>query len=115
MLNENLKLDLIVHLNGKMLHSTALFKSFDIAFISELTFVLKRETFSMDENILFEGETGESLYYMCSGKATLIHKRSCSYIKDLTADAFLGECAFFSKKLRKASARSRTFTEVIRL
>lgn len=106
---------MIVHLNGKMLHSTALFKSFDIAFISELTFILKRETFSMDENILIEGEPGESLFYLCSGKATLVHKRSFSFIKDLIADDFLGECAFFSQKLRKASARSRTFTEVIRL
>jgi CRP-like cAMP-binding protein len=115
MLNENLRLEMIVHLNGKMLHSTALFKSFDIGFISELTFVLKRETFTMDENILLEGERGDTLYYLCSGKVSLIHKRSYSFIKDLHADDFLGECAFFSQKLRKASARSKTFTEVIKL
>lgn len=56
MLNENLRLEMIVHLNGKMLHSTSIFKSFDINFISELTFVLKRDTFSLDENIFVEGD-----------------------------------------------------------
>lgn len=59
MLNENLRLEMIVHLNGKMLHSTGIFKSFDISFISELTFVLKRETFTIDENIILEGDQGD--------------------------------------------------------
>ena len=52
MLNENLKLELIVHLNGKMLHDTILFSHFDMSFISELTFVLKRETYSIDELVI---------------------------------------------------------------
>jgi hypothetical protein len=51
MLNENLKFELIVHLNGKMLHMTPLFKNFDLQFLSELTFVLSRETFSIDDKI----------------------------------------------------------------
>jgi len=56
MLNENLRLEMIVHLNGKVLHSTSIFKSFDIAFIGELTFILKRETFTIDENVVLEGD-----------------------------------------------------------
>lgn len=96
MLNENLRIEMIVHLNGKMLHSTAIFKGFDLGFISELTFVLKRETFSMDENVFLEGDEGDCLYYMCSGKISIIHKRSLSFIKDLGCDDFMGECAFFS-------------------
>ena len=51
MLNENLKLEMIVHLNGKMLHDTPLFQNFDLMFISELTYMLKRETYSIDDNI----------------------------------------------------------------
>lgn len=51
MLTENLRLELIVHLNGKMLHETIIFKNFDVQFISELTFLLKRETFTIDELI----------------------------------------------------------------
>ena len=46
MLSEGLKLELIIHLNGRMLHNTPIFKNFDLQFLSELTFVLKKETFS---------------------------------------------------------------------
>jgi hypothetical protein len=42
MLNENLQLELIVHLNGKMLHETIVFSHFEMHFISELTFSLQR-------------------------------------------------------------------------
>ena len=115
MLNENLRLEMIVHLNGKMLHSTSLFKSFDIAFVSELTFVLKRETFTIDENVFVEGEQGDCLYYLCSGNVSIIHKKTLSFIKDLGSEDFMGECAFFSQGLRKATARSKTFTQVIKL
>jgi hypothetical protein len=49
MLNENLKLELMVHFNGRMLHDTNIFASFEIEFISEITFVLKRETYAIDD------------------------------------------------------------------
>lgn len=115
MLNENLKVELIVHLNGKMLHSTTVFKSFDIQFISELTFAIKRDTFFMGETLFVEDDMGDTLYYVCSGKIHLFHRKTYSFIKELRQDDFLGECAFFSQGFRKASARSSAFTEVITL
>lgn len=51
MLSESLKLELIIHLNGRMLHNTPIFKNFDLQFLSELTFVLKKETLSDDYKI----------------------------------------------------------------
>jgi hypothetical protein len=51
MLSESLKLQLIIHLNGRMLHSTSIFKLFDVIFLSELTFLLKKDIFSVDEQI----------------------------------------------------------------
>lgn len=51
MLNENLKLETTVHLNGKILHDTPIFKSFDIMFLSQLTFVIKKRIFTIDEHI----------------------------------------------------------------
>ena len=51
MLSENLRLELVVNLNGKMLHNTPIFKHFDIQFLSELTFSLKRETYSFGDTI----------------------------------------------------------------
>lgn len=52
---------------------------------------------------------------MCSGNISLFHKKTLSFIKDLGGDDFFGECAFFSNDVRKATARSKTFTEVIKL
>ena len=51
MLNENLRLEATVHLNGKILHDTPIFKIFDIAFLSELTFIIKKKIFTIDEHI----------------------------------------------------------------
>jgi hypothetical protein len=46
LLNENLKIELIVHLNGKMLHDSTLFRFFTLSLLSELTFVLQRKTYT---------------------------------------------------------------------
>jgi hypothetical protein len=56
LLGEDLKLELIVSLNSKMLRDTKIFRLFDIPFISELTFLLKRTTFSIEEPIFEEGD-----------------------------------------------------------
>ena len=51
MLNDNLRYELKVALNAKMLNSTNIFKIFGISFNSELTEILRQETFTLDENI----------------------------------------------------------------
>ena len=51
MLNENLRLETTIHLNGKILHDTPIFKLFDIVFLSELTFIIKKRIFTIDEQI----------------------------------------------------------------
>jgi hypothetical protein len=64
MLNENLRVETTVHLNAKLLNETPLFKSFEVAFLSQLTFVIKKRIFVIDEHIFNEGDKGESLYYI---------------------------------------------------
>lgn len=86
MLSEGLKLELIMHLNGKMLHNTIIFKNFDLHFLSELTFVLKRETFSLDELIFNEDDTGGHMYCLTKGNIILLHKKSYTFIKELVVD-----------------------------
>ena len=58
MLNENLQLELIINLNGKMIHKTPLLKDYDIQFVSDLTFCLKRETFGSNDRVFDEGDEG---------------------------------------------------------
>ena len=51
LLSDSLRVELIIHLNGKMLHKTVIFEKFNIKILSEITFVLKRETFTIEEVI----------------------------------------------------------------
>ena len=115
MLNDNLKIELIVHLNGKMLHESPLFRFFSLSFLSDLTFILKRETFTIDETILEEDLMGDRLHYITKGNVLLIHKRTASFLAEVSIDTFIGEVSFFTGKPRAASARSNSFTEVLTL
>lgn len=74
MLNEGLTLELIVNLNGRLLHSTQLFKNFDLQFLSELTFALRRDTF--EDYIFAEGDEGTSIFFIIQGNVYLILKSS---------------------------------------
>jgi Cyclic nucleotide-binding domain/Zinc knuckle len=113
MLNDNLRIETTVHLNGKLLNETPLFKTFDVAFLAQLTFVIKKRIFVIDEHIFNEGDRGESLFYIQKGTVILIHRKTRTFIKELGGDDFMGECAFFSGEPRSASARSKNFTDVI--
>lgn len=42
MLNDNLKLELMAHLNGKVFQNCGTFKSFSLSFLAEVVFALER-------------------------------------------------------------------------
>lgn len=86
LLNEGLKLELIMHLNGKMLHNTIIFKNFDLLFLSDVTFLLKRETFTVDELIFNEDDSGDYMYFLTKGNIILLHRKSFTFIKELVTD-----------------------------
>jgi len=115
MLNENLKIELIVHLNGKMLHDSSLFRFFSLSLLSELTFVLKRENFSVNESIFDEDQPSDRLHYITKGTVILMHKRTATFLAEVGIDTFIGEVGFFTGKARRASARSLYLTEVLTL
>ena len=79
-----------------MLSQTSIFRDFDIVFLSELTFLLRNETFAIDDRICDEGETGATIYFITKGNITLLHKETHSFIKELEVDEFFGEFGFFS-------------------
>ena len=62
MLSEGLRMELIVNLNGNMLHSTPMLRNFDLQFLSEMTFALKKETYSYGDCI-FNVYSDISLYF----------------------------------------------------
>jgi hypothetical protein len=96
MLSDNLKIELIVHLNGKMLHDSPLFKFFTLTFLSEVTFILKRETFTIEEAIFDEDCIGDKVLYITKGNVILIHKKTATFIAETSIDTFIGEVSFFT-------------------
>lgn len=113
MLNENLKDQVIVHLNGRMLKNTKIFRIFDFRFLSEVTFLLLNENFSIDDHIFEEEEKGTKMFFITKGTVVILQKSSHTYIKELKVDEYFGEISFFSDLNRQATARSRGFTEVL--
>lgn len=115
MMNENLRDQVIVHLNGRILKNTKIFGLFEIRLLSEVTFLLLNETFSMDDHIFEENEKGSKMYFITKGTVVIMQKSSHTYIKELQADEYFGDISFFSDLNRTATARSRGFTEVLSL
>lgn len=115
MLNDNLRIELVVHLNGKMLHDSPIFRFFSLSFLGELTFALKTETFGIDDVIFEEGSAGDSVLYVTKGSVMLIHKKTATFIGEAGFDTFLGELSFFTGTPRILTAKAKNFTEALSL
>lgn len=92
LLNQDLKEKITVCMNGFILQTIPFFESFDMAFVSELTFYTRKQTYTTDENIftvLFskiicqEGERSSEMYYLLSGRVSVMHRQSMTYLEDL--------------------------------
>ncbi len=51
-LNKNLEIKMRAFLNARILKSIKVFKNFEIAFLSDITKQFKRQTFTVDDNII---------------------------------------------------------------
>jgi len=64
LLNDDLKGKLTVYLNGKILKSVNVFAQFPLEFLSHLTFILIKRSFSMDEYVFNEGDEEKDIYFI---------------------------------------------------
>ena len=85
---------------------------FPIEFLSNISFILKKKTYALDENLINEGENGSELYFIVTGRVALLHKKTRTHLKDLDRDKFFGEIAFFSELPRQCTGKARDFTDV---
>ena len=96
MLNDNLRDQVIVYLNGRILQNSTIFKHFSMNLLSEITFKLESIAFALDDNIFEESTKGDKLYFITKGTVVLFHKKTKTYIKELNVDESFGEVGFFS-------------------
>lgn len=69
----------------------------------------------MNQTMLREDEYGDRLYYVTKGTVELIQKKTATFIAEVPVDSFIGEVAFFTGLPRSATAKSKTFTQVLTL
>ena len=86
---------------------------FPIEFLSNLSFIFKKYTYAIDENIIIEGDKGKELYFMGSGKVVVLHRKSRTLIFELQKDQYFGEISFFLMTLRRCTIKARDFTDVL--
>jgi phosphoribosyl-dephospho-CoA transferase len=113
LLNVNLRGKITVYFNGKILQNIDVLYLFPIDFLSNLSFILKKQTFAIDENMVIEDENGSELFFVVNGRVSLIHKKSKTHIIDLDQDKYFGEISFFSELTRQATVKARDFTECL--
>jgi CRP-like cAMP-binding protein len=63
----------------------------------------------------FSEPTTPATHHITKGNVILIHKKSVTFISEVSLDTFIGEISFFTGRPRKASAKSKNFTEVLTL
>lgn len=113
LLNENLKGKITVYLNGKILQNIDVLQKFPIQFLSNLSFILRKTTYAVDDNMIVEKENGSELFFLVNGRVSIIHRQTKTHIVDLEKDKYFGEISFFTEQERKATVKARDFTEVL--
>jgi len=98
MLNDNLKKQVIAFLNGNMLMDCPLFTKFSEEVISEITFLLTRKMFSVDDYVFEEQRRGDTMYFITKGSVILWEAKTHTYIREVFEGSTIGEGAFFSGK-----------------
>lgn len=83
MLNDNLRGKIIVYFNGRILQSIDVLGKFPIEFLSNLSFILQKRVYSIDDNCVVEGEPGHEIFFIATGKVSIIDKRTKTLIIDL--------------------------------
>jgi CRP-like cAMP-binding protein len=86
---------------------------FPIEFLSHLSFIFTKATYSIDENIFIEKEEGNQLFFLVNGRVNVLHRASKTHIIDLIKDQYFGEISFFTEMQRHATIKVKDFTDVL--
>lgn len=71
-------------MTGRILLEVDLFsKNFSVEFLSQMTHIFKKKSYAVDDNIIFEDQIGDEIFFTINGRVAIIHKKSNTYIKDL--------------------------------
>lgn len=113
MLNDNLREQIIINLYGRIITDSNIFNEFNHLVNCEIAFMFTSSTQSMDDVIFEEGDESQSMFFITKGQVLIVHKKTSTFLKSLQIDESFGEIGFFNGRERKATAKSRGFTETL--
>jgi CRP-like cAMP-binding protein len=82
-LNKDLEIKMRAILSGHILQKIKVFGNFKYDFLSDVAKNFKKRTFTVDDDILVEGDKGGTMYFIVTGLVTVLHKKTQTYIIDL--------------------------------
>lgn len=110
-----LKEEVYIVTRGNILHKCPVFMHYSQDFLRFLVRNLNHSIFAPGDKIFKEGEEGDSIYFIISGRIDIYHNSTETSFKELEASRYFGEIGFFLGRKRVASARSLIFSELFNL
>lgn len=81
--------------------------------LSNLTFILRKEIYIADDNLIIEKENGDEMFFMQNGRVSVLHMKTKTHIVELEMEKYFGEIGFFAEQPRQSTIKARDFTEVL--
>jgi CRP-like cAMP-binding protein len=95
-----------------------LFSEFQVRELTAIASIAQEKAFPAGTKIIQEGEVGESLYLVLSGRVSVIKELGLPrelHIADIGPDDYFGEMALFDRQPRSASVVAQEETHVLEL
>ena len=100
----------------QLLKNVVLFKDLSMREIEMVSSLMHERQYLADEVIFDEGEEGQGLFLVLSGRVKIILPSSApSFLLELGPGAFFGEVALLDQSLRTAQARAIEDTQIVAL
>ncbi|KAM3133635.1 hypothetical protein pb186bvf_014322 [Paramecium bursaria] len=114
-LSYNLKFELQLHVNGKILsYCKCLRTEFSSVCLKQILTTFKQYTAYPDEYIIQEDEhLDKHIYFIQNGSVNIVLIRNNQHVIQLERNEYFGEIGFFTDQKRTASAQSLHFTSLV--
>jgi CRP-like cAMP-binding protein len=111
-LSDNLRSQLVLHLNRDVVSKISFFATQDDACVSYLMSILDPEFCTPGEFVFKEGQVGRHMYFLVKGVAEVLFHAGTSretIVATLSEGSYFGEIAMLTRSKRAASIRAKTY------
>ena len=111
-LSRDLQTEVVLKLNESMIRKNDFFKSLSKKAVTEMIQRLDMYSFLPNENIVYEGEVGNEMFFLYDGLVEVYLASENKILTKLGPGDYFGEIALMSESIRTASVRALTFCDL---